>query len=80
MVTSGMLTASLRDIEKQFGFSSTQAGFILVSNDIAALLTVPVVSFYGERGNKPKWIGFGSLLCGLSVFITSISTCFYHIT
>ena len=64
MSTGGLLTGSLRDIEKQFGFTSKQTGFIIVSNDIAALLAVPVVSFYGERGNKPKWIGFGALLCG----------------
>ena len=65
MSTGGLLTGSLRDIEKQFGFTSKQTGFIIVSNDIAALLSVPVVSFYGERGNKPKWIAFGTMLCGI---------------
>lgn len=64
MAAGGLLSASLRDIEKQFGFTSKQSGFILISNDIAALLVVPLVSFLGEKGNKPKWIGYGTLLCG----------------
>ena len=64
MGAGGLLSASLRDIEKQFGFTSKESGFILISNDIAALLVVPIVSFFGEKGNKPKWIGYGTLLCG----------------
>ena len=55
---------SIPDIEKEFGFSSSSAGLILSSNDIAGIILVPIVSFLGTHGKKPKWIGYGALFTG----------------
>ena len=64
---NGFTSASLPDIEKEFGFSSKESGFILASNDISAIILVPFVSFFGSHGNKPRWIGYGSLITGASL-------------
>ena len=55
---------SIPDIEKEFGFSSSSAGIILASNDIAGIILVPLVSFWGTHGRKPKWIGIGGITTG----------------
>lgn len=55
---------SIPDIEKEFGLSSRSAGIILASNDIAGILLVPIVSFWGTHGRKPLWIGLGSIITG----------------
>ena len=64
LLANGLTSVNLRDLEKQFGFSSKEASYILISNDIAGLLIVPLVSFYGDKGHKPKWIGIGSIVIG----------------
>ena len=68
LLVNGFTSVCLPDIEKEFGFSSKESGFILASNDISALLLVPLVSFFGGHGNKPKWIGYGALITGKQMY------------
>lgn len=62
---NGVVMVSLQTIEREFGFSSKVSGFIVAGNDASALLIVTLVSFFGERGNKPKWMSVGSLVTGM---------------
>ena len=61
---NGLTGVSIPDIEKEFGLSSSSAGIILASNDIAGIILVPVISFWGAHGKKPKWLGYGSIVTG----------------
>ena len=64
MAVNGLIGASIPHIEKEFGFTSTQSGIFLASNDLTALLTVLFVSYYGEKGHKPKWLAIGCIITG----------------
>ena len=68
LLVNGLTNVSIPDIEKEFGFSSSKAGLILSSNDIAGIILVPIVSFLGTHGKKPKWIGYGAILTGEKTF------------
>lgn len=72
MTVSGLISASVPHIEREFGFTSTQSGILLASNDLTGFLFVLFVSYYGETGHKPTWLGIGSILTGLGAFIFSL--------
>ena len=59
-----MTNINLPALEKRFQLSSKDLGLIAASNDISAILLVSFVSFYGEFGNKIKWLGYGMLITG----------------
>ena len=69
MLVNGVVTAGLPTIEKEFGLRSTSSGIIVAGNDISSLLLVGVVSFFGTKGHKPKWIGYGGLLTGMNLLL-----------
>ena len=75
---NGLTGVSIPDIEKEFGFSSSSAGIILASNDIAGIILVPLISFWGTHGRKPAWIGYGAITTGRN-FITSYCIVSYRV-
>eukprot|EP00111_Clytia_hemisphaerica_P003959 TCONS_00011354-protein len=72
MLVSGFINASIPHIEREFGLTSTQSGILLASNDLTGFLFVMFVSYYGEKGHKPTWLGAGSILIGIGAFIYSL--------
>ena len=64
MLVNGLISASIPHIEREFGFTSTESGVILGSNDVSGLLLVLIISYYGENGHKPRWLGCGAILTG----------------
>lgn len=58
----GMTVLNLQTLETEFGISSKSTGLITTGNDVAALCFVMFVSFFGDRGSKPKWIGIGCIV------------------
>ena len=64
MIVSGITSINLPALEKRFQLSSKDLGLIAGSNDISAILLVSIVSFYGEFGNKIKWLGYGMVITG----------------
>ncbi len=65
LIVMGLTAVAIPDIEKEFRLSSTDSGLILASNDIAGILLVPIVAFFGQDGKKPKWLGCGALITGM---------------
>ena len=63
----GLTGFVLPSIERRFRFTSKELGIIAASNDITAVLLVVFISFYGDYGNKIKWIGGGAILFGMMV-------------
>lgn len=64
MIVSGITSINLPALEKRFQLNSKDLGLIAASNDISAILLVSFVSFYGQFGNKIKWLGNGMLITG----------------
>ena len=55
---------SIPAIQKEFGFTSKVTGIIVGGYNVSAPITICIVSYFGSRGNKPKWIGIGAMLTG----------------
>ena len=53
----------------RFALSSEEAGFILSTYNIASCIVIPVISYFGGKGNKPNWIGSGMALMGVGCLI-----------
>ena len=58
----GLTTLTVPSIEKRFSLSSKELGVIMASNDVTALIVVIFIGFYGDYGNKIRWIGGGGIL------------------
>ena len=67
MTVGGFTNISLPAIEKRFQFNSKELGLIAASNDISSVLLICFVSFYGQFGNKVKWLGYGTIITGLCI-------------
>ncbi|XP_078383103.1 solute carrier organic anion transporter family member 4A1-like [Oculina patagonica] len=69
MIVNGITSINIPALEKRFQLSSKDLGLIVASNDISAILLVCFVSFYGEFGNKIKWLGYGALITAIGCFV-----------
>ncbi|XP_057316099.1 solute carrier organic anion transporter family member 4C1-like [Hydractinia symbiolongicarpus] len=72
MLVNGLVSASIPHLEREFGLTSTSTGVISASNDVSGLLFVLLVSYYGDRGHKPKWLGYGAILTGIGAFMFAV--------
>ena len=81
---SGLTTSSLSiyiisqitTIEKQFGFSSAQSGFLMSCNDIGFLITTLFFSYLARKVHIPRTLwgttvlfGIAGIICSLAYFI-----------
>lgn len=64
IIAMGLSNLTLPSIEKRFSLTSTDLGVIMASNDVMALVLVLFISFYGDYGNKIRWIGGGGVILG----------------
>ena len=59
-------------IERRFQLNSTAVGFLLVSFDLTVVLCVIFISYFGDKGHKPRWIGYGSVFIGIGSIIFAL--------
>lgn len=69
MAVNGFTNLFLLTLERRFQLSSTEAGFVAASNDIAGIVLTSLVSFYGTYGNKIRWLGCGSVVTSLGCLL-----------
>lgn len=58
-MTYAYFNGTITTIEKRFKIPSRNTGLISVGNDISQMLVSAVLSYYGGKGHRPRWIGFG---------------------
>lgn len=63
---------SISTIEKRFDLNSSLTGLISASYDISFCVLCLFISFYGERGHKPRWLALASFLIGLGSLVFSL--------
>ena len=75
-ILSMYIVSQITTIEKQFGFSSTESGFLMSCNDIGFLLTTMMFSYFARKIHIPRtlWVctvvyGVAGIICSLSYFI-----------
>ncbi|XP_062619920.1 solute carrier organic anion transporter family member 4A1-like, partial [Saccostrea cucullata] len=69
---NGVVNIALTTLERQYKLPSSQSALIVSSTDIGAVIFVLIVSYYGAKGNRPKWIAAGSFLMAVGSFIFTI--------
>uniref|UniRef100_A0A8B9IW25 Kazal-like domain-containing protein n=1 Tax=Amazona collaria TaxID=241587 RepID=A0A8B9IW25_9PSIT len=72
MVVNGLINISISTIEKRYELNSSLTGLISASYDISFCLLALFVSFFGERGHKPRWLAFSAFMLGLGSLIFSL--------
>ncbi|XP_053330553.1 solute carrier organic anion transporter family member 4C1 [Spea bombifrons] len=69
---NGLVNVVISTIEKRYDLNSSLTGLISASYDIAFCLLSLVVSFYGQRGHKPRWLAFSAFMIGLGSIVFSL--------
>ncbi|KAM9138093.1 solute carrier organic anion transporter family member 4C1 isoform 2-T3 [Pangshura tecta] len=72
IVVNGLINVSISTIEKRFELNSSLTGVISASYDIAFCVLSLFVSFFGERGHKPRWLAFSSFMIGLGSLVFAL--------
>ncbi|XP_796312.3 solute carrier organic anion transporter family member 4A1 [Strongylocentrotus purpuratus] len=72
MLVTGFVTSSLTSIERRFQLRSRDLGIIISSFDVTSIILVLFVTFVGGRGNKPRWLGIGSIIIGIGALIYAL--------
>ncbi|KAM4050891.1 solute carrier organic anion transporter family member 4C1 [Anomaloglossus baeobatrachus] len=69
---NGLVNVVISTIEKRYDLNSSLTGLISASYDIAFCLLSLFVSFYGQRGHKPRWLAFSALMIGIGSIVFSV--------
>ena len=64
---AGFSSVILSTIERRYQFSSTAAGLISSTHDIAVLVSVVFISYFGGKGHKPRWLGISLIIQGAGI-------------
>ena len=62
----------ISSLERRYRFSSLSASFIISVFDVAVVICGIFISYFGEKGHKPRWIGIAFLIQGIGAFIFAL--------
>lgn len=63
---------TLTTLEKRFKIPSHTTGIVLSGNEISQIMLSLFLSYWGGQKNRPRWIAWGAVICGLSCFILAM--------
>ena len=66
------VASQITTLEKQFGFTSTQSGFLMSCNDIGYLSITLIASYFAEKVHVPRFLSLCTALIGLAGIICAI--------
>ncbi|KAK7091375.1 solute carrier organic anion transporter family member 4A1-like [Littorina saxatilis] len=72
VVVNGFVNVVISTVERRFEMSSTESGIIASCYDIASVLCLIPVSYFGGRGRKPVYLAVGMFLMGIGSFVFSL--------
>ncbi|NWI99377.1 SO4C1 protein, partial [Crypturellus undulatus] len=72
IVVNGLINISISTIEKRYELNSSLTGLISASYDIAFCVLSLFISFFGERGHKPRWLAFSAFMMGLGSLVFAL--------
>ena len=75
-VCAGFPPVILSTIERRYQFSSTAAGLVSSTYDMAVLVSVVFISYFGGKGHKPRWLGVSLIIQGTGMFHTMQCSCY----
>uniref|UniRef100_A0A670Y895 Solute carrier organic anion transporter family member n=1 Tax=Pseudonaja textilis TaxID=8673 RepID=A0A670Y895_PSETE len=72
IIVNGLINVSISTIEKRYDLSSSLTGVISAGYDISFSILCLFISFYGERGHKPRWLALSSFLIAVGALVFSL--------
>lgn len=63
---------SLSTLEKRYQFSSSTGGLIMITDNVAVVLTNLFIGYYGKTAHRPRWMAIGCIVTGLSIMLTAL--------
>ncbi|KAJ8321940.1 hypothetical protein KUTeg_000411 [Tegillarca granosa] len=72
MVVNGFVNVVISSVERRYELSSTESGFIASSYDVAVVLCLLPITYFGGFGCKPRYLGIGLFIIGLGSFVFTI--------
>lgn len=72
MVVNGFVNVVISNIERRYDLSSTVTGTVASCYDIASVLCLIPVSYFGGLGCKPRYLGIGILVMGIGSIVFSL--------
>lgn len=65
--TNGIIST----LEKQYKLSSSKIGIMYALEDFVSGFIAILIPYYTSKGHFPRWISFGLILLGVSLFLQS---------
>ncbi|XP_048449655.1 solute carrier organic anion transporter family member 4C1-like [Rhincodon typus] len=75
-LVNGLVNIVITTIEKRYDLNSFTTGLISTGYDMSFCVLCLFVSYYGQKGHKPRWLAFSSFMLGLG----SLVFCLPHFT
>jgi organic anion transporter 4A len=72
MVVNGFINVVISNIERRYDLSSTVSGTIASCYDVASVLCLIPVSYFGGFGCKPRYLGIGVFIMGIGSIVFSL--------
>ena len=68
-MVNGFVNTGITSVEKRFSMTSQQAGLISSFYDIASLIFLIPIGYFGGKGSKPRWLGFGGFISAIGCLV-----------
>ena len=72
MLVSGYTGSIITTIETRYDLWSRDIGVVMSSYDVASMVAVIVVSYYGDAHNRARWIGRGIIVMSIGAVMFAL--------
>ena len=65
----GLTSVVITSIERRYNLTSIMTGILASIFDIVVVICVLPMSYFGEKGHKPRWLGIGAVVHALGALL-----------